>query len=98
MGIHGIPYIWFETSKYIKGSNPVKMASVLLPCVHVVIIFCLFRLIHYLVSSREKKEVEEVEEKTKKDGEVHTMVVVCGNSEVDSAMSQVGKNSSTKPC
>ncbi len=50
------------------------------------------------MSSREKKEVEEVEEKTKKDGEVHTMVVVCGNSEVDSAMSQVGKNSSTKPC
>lgn len=52
------------------------------------------RLIHYMVSSRERKEEQEEEGggKTKSSvegGVLHKMVVVSSTSEADSAMSQV---------
>jgi hypothetical protein len=54
------------------------------------------RLIHYMVSSSrervEDQQQQQQQEKTKDsflDGEAHSMVVVSGNSEGDSAMSQV---------
>ncbi len=58
------------------------------------------RLIHYMVSSsrervedqQQQQQQQQQQEKTKDsflDGEVHSMVVVSGNSEGDSAMSQV---------